>query len=234
MRAKYGDSILILANPNSIRVFDSYTWIYILKVMEEVDSEIVVQDSWNGLLIRSLVQAQTFICEYWSLWGHFSISLLGNPEPYTAGGAQCSSIGESHMGFTIALGPTGCNSLAEATGILYGLKLVRSLGFSDIQVQSDSLLLDQLLIGKARTTWALDRLIQEILQSLPSSLVTQLHAQIIQVYREANQVADALTNFGCDLKGEVIFHSLDQLSPQICEACILDSTGRLICRRPIT
>ncbi|KAI5649764.1 hypothetical protein M9H77_35769 [Catharanthus roseus] len=54
---------------------------------------------------------------------------IGHPDrrPYAAGGALRSSTGKFHTGFAIALGSNGSNSLAEAKGILYGLKLVRSL-----------------------------------------------------------------------------------------------------------
>ncbi|KAI5672282.1 hypothetical protein M9H77_12646 [Catharanthus roseus] len=213
MRAKYSDPILILANPISVRVSDSYTWIRVLKVMEE---DITIQDSWNGLLLRSLVpascindistvslafvQSSSFAQEVWR----------GNPRPYAAGGSLHSYTREFLAGFAITLGPTSSGSLAKAKDILFGLELVRSLGFSNIQVQIDSMLFIQLLTGKGRTPWVLDHLIQKIL-----SLLNQLHAEIIHVYREANQVIDALGNFGCDFGGEAIYHSFDQLPPEI-------------------
>ncbi|KAI5653438.1 hypothetical protein M9H77_30625 [Catharanthus roseus] len=86
-----------------------------------------------------------------------------NSGSYAAGGALRSTAREFHTGFTIALGSKGCNSLVEASGILQGLKMVRSLGLSHIQVQSDSMLLVQLLTGKAKTSWGLDCLIKDIL-----------------------------------------------------------------------
>ncbi|KAI5668476.1 hypothetical protein M9H77_18329 [Catharanthus roseus] len=201
MRAKYGDPILIFANPISVRVSDSHSWIRMLKVIEEIVMIIVsiwdaaIQDSWNGLFLRSLVLAcyindiltvspcfsaddlnhvfssYSFAQEVWSIVA-MNIGFTNIPwGSFYSRRVLHSSTGELYTGFPITLVPTTSNSLAEAKGILYGLKLIRSIGFSDIQVQSDSMLRVQLLTGKARTR-ALDC---------------------------------------CDFGGEVIFHSRDQL-----------------------
>ncbi|KAI5666807.1 hypothetical protein M9H77_16660 [Catharanthus roseus] len=76
--------------------------------------EVAVQDSLNGLFLRSLVPTACIadiLRVWWAVVMHIGFtniplrSFRGNPGPYADGGALCSSTREFHASIAIKLGP---------------------------------------------------------------------------------------------------------------------------------
>ena len=105
-----------------------------------------------------------------------------------------------------------CAYIAELWGVLEGLKYVRNLNFWAVKVNVDFLVVANCINGKGYGSLSGRSLVFEIqrLINLDWEIVVK-HS-----YREANQCADALANFGCSLTGEITFLSLVQLNLVTC------------------
>ncbi|MQM08017.1 hypothetical protein Taro_040864 [Colocasia esculenta] len=81
---------------------------------------------------------------------------------------------------------------AEARALWDGIKTCCNQGILDIMVETDSLILMQIVTGQKPHLWELTCVIQDV------AVTTQkLKAQIMHMPREANQVAHSLANYGC-------------------------------------
>ncbi|XP_060203034.1 uncharacterized protein LOC132631475 [Lycium barbarum] len=116
-----------------------------------------------------------------------------------AGGIVRDSNGNLIMAFAKSLGK-GSSNLAEAKVALYGMKWCISNGFRNIILESDSLIIINMLEGKINIAWELQDSIDTIKQLLSQTNYIAQHC-----YREANQVADALAKWSMNGQEEIVF-----------------------------
>ncbi|KAK4352242.1 hypothetical protein RND71_027760 [Anisodus tanguticus] len=131
-----------------------------------------------------------------------------------AGGIVRDSNGQLIMAFVKFLGK-GISNLAEATA-LYGVKWRMSNGFRNIILESDSLIIINMLEGKINIAWQLQDSIDTIKQ-----LFSQTNYIAQHCYREANQIADALAKWSKNGQEEIIFEIKD-LTKESAGTYILD------------
>jgi len=84
------------------------------------------------------------------------------------------------------------NNIVEAMALLWGLKVVISLGISHLHIQGDSKIILDAITGLSTCGWKLSDIIsdiQTILHGIPN-------VSFSHTYREGNSVADGLANFG--------------------------------------
>ena len=98
--------------------------------------------------------------------------------------------------------------------------MVRSAGYSDIVIQTDSMLLATTLQDKSKIPWRLDKLFQEIL-----NLLLHFRYSIMHIYRQGNQVADFLANEGCIAQSSVLYSSITTMPRQARGLLQLDKLG---------
>lgn len=84
---------------------------------------------------------------------------------------------------------------AELWAIIYGLRLAKDRGFSNIHVESDSLTAVNLINGGCLASHQCKPLVNEIKKLLPEVD----RPQVTHVFREANQVADRLATYALSL-----------------------------------
>lgn len=97
--------------------------------------------------------------------------------------------------------------------LLKGVRFCIAKGFHWFHVEADSFILVRILNGQYKAPWKVQREINEI-------LVYKSHfASISHCYREANQPADFLSNFGLQVNSDVIFNSFQEL-PRPVRGCI--------------
>ncbi|XP_071933890.1 uncharacterized protein [Coffea arabica] len=143
---------------------------------------------------------------------------LGNPGISGGGGVLRDSSGSLIFGFSIPLGEL-ISLQTETRSLLYGVQQCLSRGFSRVQVEVDSLLLVNILRGKSRCPWRVRSKIESI------QTVLRMGWSVEHCYREANQVADALSKVGALGSGIVIYTSQSALPRPARGAMVLDSTG---------
>lgn len=92
--------------------------------------------------------------------------------------------------------------MAEARALLQGLKLCVHKGVLQWDVEMDSLVLMQIIQGKAGTPWAITYEIREI-----SQLLQKLDHFLMHTFRESNMAADCLANLGCKCEKYLFFEA---------------------------
>ncbi|XP_027076981.1 uncharacterized protein [Coffea arabica] len=113
----------------------------------------------------------------------------GNPGLGGGGGVLRDSHGIPLIGFSAYLGETTCLS-AEARALLIGIQTCIHRGFENLYIQSDSLVLIGILQKRIHCPWKIRREIRQIWQFVEDP------DRFAHCYREANTVADALSNVG--------------------------------------
>ncbi|MQL77989.1 hypothetical protein Taro_010399 [Colocasia esculenta] len=121
----------------------------------------------------------------------------GNPGLCGGGGCIRDSAGKMLLGFAHSYG-SGGSFLAEARALCDGIRLATEFGLTLSLIQSDSAALVSSLKSATSPSWVSLRWWREVYDYIRTSEV-----QVIHVYREANQVADALANYGCKILGNV-------------------------------
>jgi ribonuclease HI len=108
-------------------------------------------------------------------------------------GASCGGLFREKGGTLIFAFHTEISHISsifsESMGLLEGLKIVNQMGYNDIEVQVDSLLLMRMVQGQIPFPWRLQRNMLEIL-----SLMESIRACSTHVWREANFPADWLAS----------------------------------------
>ncbi|XP_027072036.2 uncharacterized protein [Coffea arabica] len=94
---------------------------------------------------------------------------------------------------------------AEAYAMLHGLQLCQQMGFSMVQVESDSQVLVRVVAGSFSIPWAVRPLIRAIRAILP------LGVRLSHCFREANTVADSLAAVGVACSGHLDYPTLSSL-----------------------
>ncbi|XP_071902759.1 uncharacterized protein [Coffea arabica] len=113
----------------------------------------------------------------------------GNPGVSGGGGVLRDSNGIPLIGFSTYLGET-TSLCAEARALLIGLQTCVHRGIDNLYVQSDSLILVGILQNRLQCPWKIRREIRQIWQLVKDP------DRFSHCYREANKVADALSNVG--------------------------------------
>lgn len=134
------------------------------------------------------------------------------------GGVLRDGIGSVIFSFSKFFG-AGSNIMAEALAILTGLQISQSRKIMVSCVETDSLIMVQVLSQSVSTPWSLVYICREI-QSIIGS-----NTQIVHAYREANQVADRLAAAAYSHSSTVIYDSLGSLLPEAANACFQDVHG---------
>ncbi|XP_071917209.1 uncharacterized protein [Coffea arabica] len=111
----------------------------------------------------------------------------GNPGVGGSGGVLRDSKGMPLIGFSAYLGETTCLH-AEARALLIGLQICVHRGFGNLYVQSDFLVLVGILQHRIHCPWHIRREVRQIWKFVEDS------DRFLHYYREANTVADALSN----------------------------------------
>ena len=94
---------------------------------------------------------------------------------------------------------------AELKALIFGVRLAIDRGYSDLQLESDSLVLVQILQGKSRCPWRLQGDLQDLLK------VKRFVRKVSHCFREANKPADRLANIGADSGTILTYDSLREL-----------------------
>ncbi|XP_027060814.2 uncharacterized protein [Coffea arabica] len=113
----------------------------------------------------------------------------GNPGLGGGGGVLRDSSGSPLFAFSAFLGVTS-SLRAETMALLIGLRECGQKGFGNVGIQLDSLVLVGILRKQFQCPWHVRREVGQIWQLLGES------PRIIHCYREANNVADILSNVG--------------------------------------
>lgn len=106
----------------------------------------------------------------------------------------------------------GSNNEAEAEAMVEALRICRSLNYSNIWLQTDSLLLKNIIDGIWKPPWNIVEQVEEIRR-----LKERFNLRISYVFREGNKLADHLANYALDF-GPIeayLFRDLDNQSRKI-------------------
>ncbi|MQM00085.1 hypothetical protein Taro_032814, partial [Colocasia esculenta] len=143
----------------------------------------------------------------------------GNPGPCGGGGIVRTTNGTVLFTFAHFYG-AGTNLLAECRAMCDGVQMALEKGVPITLISTDSLVLVNSLRSGTPPSWECVRwwrLIQEFVQ--------QHNVEVKYVYREANQVADALANFACNVRCNGSFSSSSNLPKSCFPAIIGDRLG---------
>ncbi|XP_027150296.1 uncharacterized protein LOC113750530 [Coffea eugenioides] len=150
----------------------------------------------------------------------------GNPSVSGAGGILRDGGGSLLLAFSCYFGHA-TSLQAEVRALLFGVQLCVQRGFGRLDVELDSLVLVHILLGKASCPWGVYHEIQQLLELRGHFL------RVSHCLRQANQVADALSNVGCAQGGEKIYTSSLALPPEARGAMRLDRVGVPSVRRMV-
>lgn len=144
----------------------------------------------------------------------------GNPGLAGGGGLIRDHHGSLVLAYSHFYGP--CHSLvAEARAMLDGLRYAAACDIKLHSVESDSLVLVNIIKTSSISPWRLIPLISEL-----RSLITFLEADIVHTYREGNHAADGLANHACKNRTSSFFlGNSDLLPPLVRGSCRLDKLG---------
>ena len=108
---------------------------------------------------------------------------------------------------------------AKLKALIFGVRLAIDHGYSDLQLESDSLVLVQILQGKSRCPWQLQGDLQDLLK------VKRFVRKVSYCFREANKPAVHLANIGADSGTILKYDSLRELPRLVRGDFILDQIG---------
>ncbi|XP_059075389.1 uncharacterized protein LOC131875320 [Cryptomeria japonica] len=118
------------------------------------------------------------------------------------------------------------NDQVEGMVLLWGLKVSLSIGFKALTTEGDSKLMIDAVKGLNKVNWSIEGIIKDI----HKFLLGLEHFEIGHVYREGNEVVDALAALGSQIKGCRFWRRKDSLpnNAQLLlhgESQALDSNG---------
>ncbi|XP_035551499.1 uncharacterized protein LOC118349850 [Juglans regia] len=115
---------------------------------------------------------------------------VDNPSLAGAGGVIRNSQGGFIGGFAVSLGHHS-NNYAEVMGLLHGLRLIDSLGLTNVEIELDSMLVIHWLKRKRCGLWYMEDFWEEILRRLDKLNISYSHS-----FREINVATDGLAKRG--------------------------------------
>lgn len=125
-------------------------------------------------------------------FGEFKLNVdgcsKGNPGNAGGGGILRDHLGHMVMAFTVYLGCCSNNS-AEVQASKTGMRLCLDHGFNKLTIESDSLLVLQMIKGEISTAWQIREEVKEI-----QAMNTDGQFQFTHTFREGNIPADLLAN----------------------------------------
>lgn len=151
-------------------------------------------------------------------WVNFNVDgcCKGNPGTTGGGGMIRNYNGEMIKAFAEFYGQ-GNNNLAEAKAMLYGVKLCCNCGFSKVIVESDSMLIVNLVNQRMKPPWQLTQIIEQIREVTETGNFLFVH-----IFREGNAIADHLAKLGESSKTFHIFNQVVSLPMKIRASLKLD------------
>ena len=96
------------------------------------------------------------------------------------------------------------NYIAEAKALLQGLHICKTRGMDHIDIEVDSLMLQQIICRRIATPWAIAYEIRQI-----ETILRQIDYSISHVYRENNRAADFLANWGFKVRKFVVLQHMN-------------------------
>nr|XP_016513320.1 PREDICTED: uncharacterized protein LOC107830307 [Nicotiana tabacum] len=102
----------------------------------------------------------------------------------------------------------GSNTEAEAVAIVEALKLCKTQNYSQIWLQTDSLLLKNIIEGSWKPPWGIIEHVEEI-----RNLMEEFNIRVSHIFREENKLADHLANYALDI-GNIECYDFWQLVSQ--------------------
>lgn len=96
--------------------------------------------------------------------------------------------------------------VAEARDLMQGLQKCIELEFFDVDAEIDSLILVKIVNREVEISWHIAYEVREIWK-----LVSQMQFKLAHTYRENNQSADFLANYGCSHQCRKVFHGFGEL-----------------------
>nr|XP_016450378.1 PREDICTED: uncharacterized protein LOC107775192 [Nicotiana tabacum] len=87
----------------------------------------------------------------------------------------------------------GSNNEAEATALVEAMRMCRAMNFNNIWLQTDSLMLKNIIDGLWKPPWNIVDAVEEI-----NSLKEGCNFKISHIFREGNKLADHLANYALD------------------------------------
>ena len=128
---------------------------------------------------------------YWKL--NFDGASRGNPGPFGFGACIRNSEGDV-VAITVSPLPINTNNMVEAQALLASLILAKQGNFWLLHIEGDSSVIINACIHRTIFSWKLKYILIQIWRLLDECM----DVCISHTYREGKQVADFLSNLGCD------------------------------------
>ncbi|OIT07102.1 hypothetical protein A4A49_24098 [Nicotiana attenuata] len=123
----------------------------------------------------------------------------GNPGSSGGGGIIRDHRGHMILAFADYFGLCS-NNVAEAMAILQGLCICIDRGFLKIIVESDSLMLVNIINNKVRPPWQIHSIMAQIGQLIQKGSFLFVH-----IFREGNVIADQMASLGEKVRNQIAF-----------------------------
>ena len=108
---------------------------------------------------------------------------------------------------------------AELKALTFGVSLAIASGYANLHLESNSLILVQIIQGKARCPWRLQGDLQDLQK------VSRCVRKVSHCFREANKPVDRLANVGEDSGLTLTYHSFRELPSLVRGDVSLDQLG---------
>ena len=142
----------------------------------------------------------------------------GNPGRSGGGGLIRDRNGQVILAFSCYFGEMP-NLQAEVKALLHGVQLGIARGLANVHLESDSLVLVQIIQGRVKCPWVVQRDVQELLR------YSRHYKEISNCLREANKPADRLSKLGADSGESVVYDSFVDLPRLVRGDVTLDRWG---------
>ncbi|XP_060195042.1 uncharacterized protein LOC132624254 [Lycium barbarum] len=112
------------------------------------------------------------------------------------------------------------NNMTEALAIWKGINICKDNGFRNVMVESDSLMVINMIKEKLKPPWQLTEIIVKI-----QRLTRHGDFEFKHIYREGNSTADLFANLGEDSKTSTIFTEASLLPAKVIALMKLELDG---------
>ncbi|XP_060182117.1 uncharacterized protein LOC132611756 [Lycium barbarum] len=143
----------------------------------------------------------------------------GNPGSAGGGGIIRDHTGKMIKAFVEFYGQCS-NNVAEANAIWKGVNICKDFGLPRVVVESDSLLIINILNGRLKLPWKIREIMSKIMRDTSHGEFVFIH-----IYREGNSTADMFANWGEDSKISFIFTEATSLPSKVRASMQLELDG---------